>query len=165
VSKVKCSKWYGNTHWTVQNLNNGSTKLWCEETAMFWWQIVRWCVKIDTICHKNLSHVSKVKCSKWYANTQQTVQNLTNRSTKLRWQKKPPCFDNKLFGVASKLSLFAVKLYHKWQRLSAQNDTPTLQGLCKISPMFWWQIVRWCVKIITIYHKQSYLSKVKCLKW
>jgi hypothetical protein len=49
--------------------------------------------------------------------------------------KKPPCFDDKLFGGASKLSLFANKIYHTCQSLSAQNDTPTLNGMCKISPI------------------------------
>jgi hypothetical protein len=64
------------------------------------------------------------------------VQNLTNRSTKLWWQKKTPCFDDKLFGGASKLSLFAIKIYHTCQRLSSQNDTPTPNGrLYKISPI------------------------------
>jgi hypothetical protein len=64
------------------------------------------------------------------------VQNLTNSSTKLWWQKKKPCFDDKLFGGASKLSLFAIKFYHTCQRLSSQNDTPTSNGaLYKISPI------------------------------
>ena len=49
--------------------------------------------------------------------------------------KKPPCFNDKLFSGASKLSLFAIKTYHTCQRLSAQNDTPTLNGLCKITPI------------------------------
>jgi hypothetical protein len=63
------------------------------------------------------------------------VQNLTNRSTKLWWQNKP-CFDDKLFGGASKLSLFAIKIYHTCERLSFQNDTPTPNGArYKISPI------------------------------
>jgi hypothetical protein len=49
--------------------------------------------------------------------------------------KKPPCFNDNLFGGTSKLSLFAIKSYHTCQRLSAQNDMPTLNGLCKISPI------------------------------
>ena len=50
--------------------------------------------------------------------------------------KKPPCFDDKLFGGASKFSLFAIKIYNTCQRLSAQNDMPTPNGgLHKISPI------------------------------
>jgi hypothetical protein len=49
--------------------------------------------------------------------------------------EKPPCFDDNLFGGVSKLSLFAIKMYHTCQSISAQNDTPTLNGLCKISPI------------------------------
>jgi len=49
--------------------------------------------------------------------------------------KNPPWFDDKLFGGESKLSLFVIKIYHTCQRLSAQNDMPTLNGLCKITPI------------------------------
>jgi len=52
-----------------------------------------------------------------------------------RVPKKPSCFDDKLFGGALKLSLFAIKNYHTCQRLSDQNDTPTLTAMCKISPI------------------------------
>jgi len=52
-----------------------------------------------------------------------------------RVPKKTSCFDDKLFSGAPKLSLFAIKMYHTCQMLSAQNDTPTLNGLCKVSPI------------------------------
>ena len=117
-----------------KNPTNGGTKLWWRRKRHVWWQIVRWCVKIITIWHKKYHKCQRLSAQNGTATLTGPCK-ISTMGAQSYGAKKPPCFDDKLFDGASKLTLFAIKIYHTCQRLSAQNDTPTLNRPCKISPI------------------------------